>query len=93
MDEDCQAKPLVKMLKKAGHNVITVNEAGLSGQQDSIVFEYAIKESRIIITYNCEDFQRLHEINPNHYGILAIYKDQSNAKNMSRSVIVQAIAP
>ncbi len=92
IDEDSLAKALVKMLRKAGHDVVTVNEAGFSGARDDLVFEYAIRSERILLTRNCDDFQALHQANLNHPGILAIYQDDKRSKNLSRSEIVKAIA-
>ena len=66
IDEDSQAKVLVTLLKQAGYDVLTVNEAGLSGQPDSVVFEYACLEGRLVLTRNYDDFQALHEANPIH---------------------------
>lgn len=92
LDEDSQAKYLVSLLRSAGHDVITVNEAGLKGQVDSEVLNYAIQKRRSLLTRNCNDFQELHEINPNHPGILAVYQDADPAKNMSYQAIVQALS-
>ncbi|MEX0270220.1 DUF5615 family PIN-like protein [Leptolyngbyaceae cyanobacterium UHCC 1019] len=89
LDEDSQAKYLLNLLRLAGHDVITVNEAGLEGQVDSEVLNYAIQDRRSLLTRNCNDFRELHEINPNHSGVLAVYQDADLAKNMS----YQAIAP
>ncbi len=62
------------MLREAGHDVVTVNEAGLMGQPDSTVFHYAIDKNRIVLTLNCRDFKALHKANPNHPGIFAVYQ-------------------
>ena len=43
-------------------------------------------------TYNCRDFEALHQENPNHQGILAIYRGADSYKNMSRQAIVKSIA-
>ena len=91
IDEDSLAKVLVSMLRKAGHDVVTVNEAGFSGARDDLVFEYAIRSERILLTRNCDDFKALHQNNPNHPGIFAIYQDDNRSKNLSRSEIVKAI--
>ena len=45
VDEDSQAKILVVLLRKAGQDVLTVNEANLSGEDDSVVFNFAISKS------------------------------------------------
>ncbi len=92
LDEDSQAKLLVTLLRIASHDVLTVNEAALSGQPDSVVFDYARKEGRLVLTRNYDDFQALHEANPLHPGILIVYRNADESKNMSFLAIVKAIA-
>ena len=92
IDEDSQAKSLVSLLKKAGHDVITANEASLAGKIDSLVLDYARGENRVLLTHNCDDFKALHQENPHHPGILVIYQNDLRSKNMSRQGIVRAIA-
>ena len=92
VDEDSQAQLLVTLLKKAGHNVVTVNEARLSGEDDSIVFNYARREERLVLTRNYDDFQELHEANPDHSGVLVVCQDDDFSKDMSFKEIVKAIA-
>jgi predicted nuclease of predicted toxin-antitoxin system len=92
IDEDSQAKYLVNLLRNAGHDVITVNEADLMGKSDSIVLKYAISHGRILLTRNCEDFLNLHTVNPNHPGILAVYQNSEASKFMSYLSIVKSIS-
>ena len=92
IDEDTQAKVLVSMLRNGDHDVKTVNEIGLSGETDELILEYARAENRILLTHNCDDFEVLHEFNPNHPGILAIYNNDDHTKDMSNKTIVRAIA-
>ncbi|MGL5808170.1 MAG: DUF5615 family PIN-like protein, partial [Xenococcaceae cyanobacterium] len=92
IDEDSQDRLLVKLLREAAHDVITVNEAGLTSQPDKIVFDYAKTNNRVLLTYNCDDFQALHEANLIHSGILAIYRSSNRSKNMNFKDIVRAIA-
>jgi predicted nuclease of predicted toxin-antitoxin system len=92
IDEDSQALPLVKTLRKANHDVLTVNEANLMGQPDNIVLEYATQNNRIVLSRNCRDFKALHEANPYHLGIFVIYQEANPLKKMNRKAIVKAIA-
>ena len=62
------------VLSQAGHDVLTANQAGLSGQPDSIVFDYACSSKRLIITRNYDDFLALHNANPVQTGILVVYQ-------------------
>lgn len=74
----------------------TVKDANLSGSPDTMVFKHAIDQNRIIITYNCDDFIQLHEIqiaaNLHHAGILLVHRSGDRNKNMSYFQIVNAIA-
>lgn len=75
IDEDSQDKVLVRLLREAGHDVVTVNEAGLMSQPDSKVFHHAVDKNRIILTLNCRDFKTLHQSNSNHPGIFVVYQE------------------
>lgn len=91
LDEDSQAKHLLNLLRMAGHDVMTANEANISGYPDEKVLEYARDHRRVLLTRNCADFQELHQTNPNHPGILAVYQDADPSKNMSYQAIAKAI--
>ncbi len=92
LDEDSQAQLLVKLLTTAGHDVLTINKIGLTGCTDDVVLDYAIQENRILLTHNCDDFEELHQANPSHSGILAVYRNANRFKNMDFKAIVNAIA-
>ena len=91
VDEDSQAKTLVRLLVEAGHDVVTVEAAGLSSMADSEVLGRAIQEQRALLTRNCGDFLVLHGDRPDHHGILAVYQDADPTKNMSYADIVRAL--
>jgi predicted nuclease of predicted toxin-antitoxin system len=92
IDEDSQSKPLVKILREAGHDVVTVNEVEANGQPEPVVLNYARENDRILLTHNCGDFEAIHLENPNHPEILAVYREAAPSKNMSSQVIVKALA-
>lgn len=95
MDEDSQDKILVAKLRKAGHNVVTAAEAALLGQPDRVVLAYAVKEKRIVLTRNCDDFvaesEALKADREHHYGILLLYVKNDPEKDMSYDDIVAAV--
>lgn len=91
-DEDVQAHRLVSLLREAGHDVLTVNDADLRGETDEAVMQRAIADDRVLLTRNPPDFLELHLANPEHPGIFAVYQDNDPAKNMSWVGIVEAIA-
>ncbi len=92
IDEDIQDARLVSMLRTEGHDVLTVNEAGLRGQSDSIVLAQAAKEQRGVLTLNCRDFLELHEASGKHSSIIGIYQGRDLRKNMTFAEIVVALA-
>jgi hypothetical protein len=83
------------MLKRAGHKVTTVFEVNLVGMSDYDVLMYAIKTKHILFTQNCEDFVSLSEAvissGGNHPGIILLYKNNNQKKDMSYQDIVKAI--
>ncbi len=78
--------PAVEELRRFGHDVLTVVEAGQSNQAvpDEQVLDYAAKEGRILLTINRRHFVRLHEERPAHSGIIAATLDQNFAALASR---------
>jgi hypothetical protein len=92
MDEDTLAKLLVEKLRGAGPDVTTVHEAALTGEPDERVLEEARRDSRFLLTRNCEEFRALHAAHPQPPGIGAIYQDRDLSKNMAYSGIVRALA-
>jgi predicted nuclease of predicted toxin-antitoxin system len=91
LDEDSQAKYLVNLLQAAGHDVATVNTLDLMNRPDSVVLDTARQNDRVLLTRNCDDFHELHQANPIHPGILAVYQDSDASKNMNYQSIVKAV--
>lgn len=91
VDEDSQRRILIQLLRAAGHDVLTVNEAGLNSQDDDIVFSQARQENRIVLTRNVQDFKALHNNEGRHPGILVEHQNNDPAMNMKIVDIVQAI--
>jgi len=86
---------LVHELRKAKHNVCTVNEAGLRAASDNAVFDYVIAYGYIILTQNCDDFAglalQLLAKGKFYLGLLLVYKDNNASKDMGVKEIVRAI--
>ena len=91
LDEDSQCRSRVRLLREAGHDVLTVAEAGLHSHRDKDVLARAVAERRTLVTRNIRDFLLLHEAYPNHAGILGEHQDQDPSKNMSDAVLARAI--
>ena len=92
LDEDSLAKELVILLREAHHEVLTVTEADLTGQEDDAVLNYARQTGRILLTRNCRDFELLHKENPGHPSIVCAYEEQERRKTLSYPEVVNALA-
>jgi len=64
--------PSVEELRRLGHDVLTVLEAGQAGQAmpDEAVLAFAREEERALLTLNRKHFVRLHKAHPDHAGII-----------------------
>lgn len=91
LDEDSQGRSRVRLLRDAGHDVLTVSEAGLQSRSDAEVFACAKKERRSLVTRNIRDFLALHMADGAHSGILGEHQDRASEKNMSDITFVRAI--
>lgn len=83
-------RPVVEFLRSLGHDVLTVQEAGQAGSSDPDVFAFAIANNRSILTQNRRDFVKLHQLQPDHLGIIVCSEDRNFARLAER--IHQAIA-
>lgn len=65
-------KPVVEELRRLGHDVLTVLEAGNADQaiEDDEVLAFAVGLERTVLTLNRKHFIRLHREQPNHAGIV-----------------------
>jgi hypothetical protein len=64
--------PVVEKLRQLGHDVLTMQEAGQTGQSmsDEAVMDFARTTSRTLITLNRKHFIYLHSRQMGHSGII-----------------------
>jgi hypothetical protein len=64
--------PVVVELRRLGHDVLTVLEAGKAEQSitDDVVLAFATEQNRAVLTINRKHFIALHRTEPNHAGII-----------------------
>ncbi len=69
--------PVVEELRRLGHDVLTVYEAGKANQRcpDKEILDFAHTEGRVVVTLNRKHFIRLHEISLDHEGIVVCTVD------------------
>ncbi len=65
-------QPVVEELRRWGHDVLTVLEAGKADQaiEDDLVLAFAVSRGRAMLTLNRKHFIRLHQLHPGHAGIV-----------------------
>jgi predicted nuclease of predicted toxin-antitoxin system len=75
-----------ELLWTMGHDVLTVQEARKANQKipDDEVLSFATTENRAVLTLNRRDFIRLHQINPNHAGIIVATNDPDRPRMAAR---------
>jgi len=64
--------PCVELLRKKGHDILTMLELKLDEQAipDEEVLKIATDKKRAVITLNRKDFKKLHRVNQSHSGIV-----------------------
>ena len=91
LDDCAYSKWLKRQLEQAGHQVQTPFGAGIPGQPDDVHLRYAAEHRLTVLTYNADDFLSLHDLYPEHAGVLVVYRDADMTRNMSYADIVRAI--
>ena len=78
---------LVEILRQQGYDVLTSLEAGNANQRipDDQVLRTATADNRVVITFNRDDFLRLHRSGVNHSGII-ICKDDGDLSGLSQAL-------
>lgn len=96
LDEDTSNRALISQLRQAGHDVQIPADIGYSGESDAVHSLHAIEDGRILVSYNYDDFEDLHDLvigsGGSHPGILIIRRDQDRRRHMSPAQIVRALA-
>lgn len=85
---------VVLKLREFGHDVLTAHEAGNANQSipDSKVLEFAMKEGRVLLTFNRQDFIKLHYQYPHHSGIIVCSIDsdsEGQAKRINEAISLE----
>jgi predicted nuclease of predicted toxin-antitoxin system len=96
LDDDSVNPLLARLLRNAGHDVQLPQVVGLSGEPDSVHLTHAIRDTRVLLTKNYNDFERLHNLvaaaQGQHPGILVVRQDNDSKRDLTPRGIVRAIA-
>jgi hypothetical protein len=95
LDDDSAKAVLVRLLVRAGHQVVTPADAGLVGVSDPRHLIHAVQHGYVLLSRNHDDFEDLHllihETNGRHPGILVVRSDNNPSRDMKDRDIVRAI--
>jgi hypothetical protein len=96
LDDDSASRQLSLMLRKAGHDVSTPAELGITGAPDPVHLIQAIRDGRVLLTRNARDFTLLHDLvrasGGGHPGILLVHFDKDPTRDLTPKGVTTAIA-
>ncbi|HYT89222.1 MAG TPA: DUF5615 family PIN-like protein [Gemmataceae bacterium] len=96
LDDDSAKASLVKLLKKAGHQVAIPADAGLTGVSDPRHLMHTVQNNWVLLTKNHDDFEDLHLLlqaaGGKHAGLLVVRSDNNPTRDMKDHDIARAIA-
>lgn len=96
LDDDSAKASLVKLLQRAGHQVVVPVDAGLAGVSDPRHLTYTAQHDLVLLTKNHDDFEDLHLLvqatRGHHRGLLVVRLDNDPNRDMKDRDIVRAIA-
>jgi hypothetical protein len=96
LDEDMASALLAALLRKAGDDVQAPADVGLSANPDPVVLTHVIREDRVLLSRNYEDFEHLHLLilaaQGRHPGILVERFDDDPNNSMTPKEIVRAVS-
>jgi predicted nuclease of predicted toxin-antitoxin system len=95
LDDDTAAGLLAKLLRNAGHDVALPSEIGMAGAPDAAHFARAIRDGRVCMTKNYDDFLLLHALimqaKGSHPGIVVVRQENNPTRDLTPKGIVAAI--
>jgi predicted nuclease of predicted toxin-antitoxin system len=95
LDDDMASALLARLLRQAGHEVQIPGDTGMSGAVDPVHLAYAIRERRVLLSGNHDDYQALHDLiieaQGHHPGIVVIRRDNDPRRDMTPRGIVNAL--
>jgi predicted nuclease of predicted toxin-antitoxin system len=95
LDDDSAKASLVKLLKKAGHQVAIPADAGLTGASDPRHLMYTLQNGMVLLTKNHDDFEDLHFLllaaGGKHAGLLVVRSDNDPSRDMKDRDVARAI--
>src|SRR5947208_10003621 len=76
----------VLILRGLGHDVLTVQETGRSGAEDSEVLADATATGRAVLTHNHGHYRQLHRTAQPHEGIISCTRDDNDLPALAQRI-------
>jgi Domain of unknown function (DUF5615) len=95
LDDDSVDGLLLRLLRRAGHDVVLPQDIGMSGESDAVHLITAARSQRVLLSANHDDFRELHELvyytGGAHSGILIVRYDNDKRRDLTQKGVVLAI--
>jgi hypothetical protein len=95
LDDDSVDGVLLRLLRRAGHDVQVPADVGTSGESDPVHLTFAARATRVLLSRNHDDFRELHELvyytAGAHPGILIVCYENNPSRDLTQKGIVVAI--
>jgi predicted nuclease of predicted toxin-antitoxin system len=96
LDDDSAKASLVRLLRKAGHQVTMPADASLVGVSDPRHLIFSARQDLVLLTRNHDDFEDLHLLvqvtGGKHPGLLVVRSDNDPSRDMKDRDLVRALA-
>lgn len=95
LDDDLDSNALIRLLRQAGHEVVSPRNVGTRARSDESHLRYAAANALVLLTANARDFVDLHHAwrsrQQDHHGILIVYKENNPVRDLSSQQIANAV--
>jgi predicted nuclease of predicted toxin-antitoxin system len=95
LDDDSIFPLLVQLFRRDGHDVLLPADLGIAGAEDPVHLRHAIREDRVFVSHNYDDFKFLHDLlleaRGHHPGICIVRRDNDPSRDMKPPQIVRAL--
>jgi hypothetical protein len=95
LDDDSASGLVLRLLRHAGHDVQIPRDVGMAGEDDPVHLTHAVREDRVCLSCNHDDFRNLYNlvvaVGGHHPGIFVVRKDNDPKRDLTERGIVRAI--
>jgi hypothetical protein len=95
LDDDSVDPLLIRLLRKAGHDVQAPADVSLAGAPDPVHLTHSSREDRVFRSGNHRDFLLLHQLvlqcQGHHPGIVIVRKDNDPTRDLTPRGTVRAL--